>query len=257
MNPSTPDRERRIRVGRALDDPATKRELNERIFTTIAHEYPWMTAVLSFGRDAAWKRRLIDSLPDVRSPVCVDLACGTGDLARRLARRFPSGRVVAQDLTPAMLDEARRRTVEPNVCYERRDIADTGLGDASIDLVTGGYALRNAPDLDEAISETARILRPGGRAAFLDFVRWPGRLGGRVELALLQAWGGFWGLVLHANPAVYGYIAASLRSFPTVAGLADRFHSHGLEAVRTVPCFFGFTAILTFRKPGGARGAGA
>jgi demethylmenaquinone methyltransferase/2-methoxy-6-polyprenyl-1,4-benzoquinol methylase len=243
-----PQSTNRIRIGRALDDPAAKRALNERLFTTIAGEYPWMTAALSLGRDAAWKRRLVRSLPDAARPVCLDLACGTGDLTRLLARRFPDGRVLGQDLTAAMLDEAKRRTAEPNVQYEQCDIAATGLGDGSVDIVTGGYALRNAPALDDALAEVARVLRPGGTAAFLDFRRAPGRVGGWAARTVLRLWGGFWGLLLHRNPAVYGYIAASLRTFPTLPDLRERFRAHGLPVTETTPCFFGFTAIIVARR---------
>lgn len=237
-----------MRVGRALDDPDAKRALNERLFTTIAREYPWMTKVLSLGRDAAWKRRLVQELPDMSRPVCVDLACGTGDITRLLAGRFRDGTVTGQDLTGAMLDEARRRTPQPNARYEQRDMTATGLRSGSVDIVTAGYTLRNAPALDDALSEVARILRPGGHAAFLDFVRWPGRLTGWAELLVLRLWGSFWGLLLHRNPAIYGYIAASLRRFPTPPELRERLRAHGLTPVSTIPCFLGFTAIIIVRK---------
>ncbi len=208
-----------------------------------------MTSVLSLGRDAVWKRRLVRLLPDRPRPVCVDLACGTGDLTRLVAQRFTGGAVIGLDLTPAMLDVARAHTPEPNVRYEQRDIADTGLAPESVDVVTGGYALRNAPVLDDAIREVARILRPGGTAAFLDFMRWPGRFTGWAEIALLGTWGAFWGLILHRNPAVYGYIAASLRRFPSPQELRDRFQAHGLPVAKNVRCLFGITAIVVVQKP--------
>lgn len=248
MRPSVARPQNRFRIGRDLGDPAAKRALNERLFTVIADEYPWMTAVLSLGRDAAWKRRLVRALPDLPRPVCVDLACGAGDLTRRLATRFTEGVVTGQDLTPAMLDVAKQRTREPNVQYQRRDIADTGFAAGSVDIVTGGYALRNAPVLEDAIAEISRILRPGGCAAFLDFVRWPGRLSGWAELAVLRLWGSFWGLLLHGNADVYGYISASLRRFPIPQQLGRQFQAHGLSVVRTIRCFFGVTAIIIARK---------
>jgi ubiquinone/menaquinone biosynthesis methyltransferase len=239
---------KRFHIGQSLDDPAAKRALNERLFTAIASEYPWMTAVLSLGRDASWKRRLVRALPDLRSPVCVDLACGTGDLTRLLADRFTDGTVTGQDLTAAMIDIARRRTSQPNVRYEQRDIAASELPDASVDIVTAGYALRNAPILEDAMAEVARILRPGGHAAFLDFMRWPGRVSGRVELSALRFWGSLWGLLLHRNRDVYGYIAESLSRFPTLPELEQRFQAHGLSVIRTIRCFFGVTAIVITRK---------
>ncbi|NLW51444.1 MAG: class I SAM-dependent methyltransferase [Candidatus Brocadiaceae bacterium] len=238
----------RISIGDCLDAPAAKRVLNERLFTAIAAEYARVSVGLSFGRDAAWKRRLVRALPRVARPACVDIACGTGDLTRLLARRFPDGGVAGIDLTPAMLVRARAATCEANVRYEVGDMMSLPLPDASADLATGGYALRNAPDLQGAISEVARILRVGGHAAFLEFVHWPGRLSGGVELFVLGAWCGLWGLLVHGNPQVYGYIAASLRRFPTPAGLVERFERAGLRTVKMIPCLFGIMSILLLRK---------
>ena len=85
-----------------------KQALNQALFTEVAPRYDFITRALSLGRDASWKRRLVAGLPDRRFAFCVDLACGTGDLTRLLAARFPDGRVCGMDLTPAMLDLARR-----------------------------------------------------------------------------------------------------------------------------------------------------
>lgn len=237
-----------LRIGDSLDAPSAKRALNERLFTAIADEEPRVTAGLSFGRDAVWKRRLLEALPSARRPVCVDLACGTGDLTRLLARRFPEGAVTGIDLTDAMLRRARATTREANVRYEAGDMASTSVADGSADLVTGGYALRNAPDLEDAIAEVSRILRVGGYAGFLEFTRWPGRLSGWAELSMLRIWGGLWGILLHGNADVYGYIAESLGRFPTTPELVDLFRANGLVTIKTIPCFFGITSILIVRK---------
>jgi demethylmenaquinone methyltransferase/2-methoxy-6-polyprenyl-1,4-benzoquinol methylase len=242
------DKQRAIRIGRRLDAAATKRALNRQVFTAIAGEYAWVTEGLSLGRDAVWKRRLVQALPPLARPTCVDMACGTGDLTRLLARRFPQGRVLGLDLNDAMLARARAATGEPNACYEQSDMLRTGVPDASVDVVTGAYALRNAPDLEGAIAEVGRILRSGGHAGFLEFVHWPGRFSGLIEFWLLAAWGGLWGLLLHGNPEVYGYIAMSLRRFPTTERLIEVFETAGLRPVKMIPCFFGITSILILRK---------
>jgi len=240
----------RLRIGNRLEDPDSKRELNKRLFSKIAVEYRWMPAALSLGRDSVWKRHLIQALPDLPRPFCVDLACGDGDLTRRIARRFPEGSVLGLDLTPPMISRAQHFTTQANIHYAEADMGATGLASESADIVTGGYALRNAPELDETIREIARILRPGGWAGFLEFMRWPGRIGGALEIGVLRVWGGLWGMLLHGNPAVYGYIAASLRRFPIREELVARFAHHGFRLVNVSLCFFGVTAILLFRKDG-------
>ncbi len=238
-----------------LDDPARKRALNRNLFEAVAPRYDAITRGLSFGRDAAWKDRLISSLPPLAAPECLDLACGTGDLAFRLAARYPQGRVLGLDITPAMIERARARNRNPRVRFEVGDLGRTGLPHAAFDIITGGYALRNAGDLEEAIAEVFRLLKPGGAAAFLDFSKPPNRAAQRIELALLKFWGGAWGWALHRNPDVYGYIADSLARFPDRVELARRFVAAGFEIAESRRRFFGVVELVSLRKPDGARPA--
>lgn len=238
-----------LRPREHLGDPQRKRILNEQLFSVVAPRYDTITRGLSFGRDPAWKDRLIAALPPLEAPDCLDLACGTGDLAFRLARRYPCGRVLGLDLTPAMIERARARATSPRVRFEVRDLGRTGLPDAAFDIITGGYALRNAGDLDEAIAEVSRLLRPGGTAAFLDFSKPRARWAQGLEFALLKIWGGAWGLALHRNPDVYGYIADSLARHPDRAELSRRFAVAGLERIAERLFFLGIIQVIWLRKP--------
>ncbi|NOX53575.1 MAG: ubiquinone/menaquinone biosynthesis methyltransferase, partial [Planctomycetes bacterium] len=212
-----------------LDKPNTKRSYNRRLFTIVAPAYDFVTRALSLGRDPAWKKRLIEALPPHEAPVCVDLACGTGDLTLKLAERYPRGRIVGLDLNPSMLQIARRRCRFPNVRFEQADVCDLPWPDRSVDLLTGGYALRNAPDLALMLSEVRRVLRPGGVAAFLEFSRPAGRAAGRLEYWVLKSWGSFWGWFLHGDSHVYSYIAESLRRFPDRRRLRTLMNQHDLR----------------------------
>lgn len=129
----------------------------------------------------------------------------------------------------------------------RGDMAAISVSDGRADAVTGGYALRNAPDLAEALIEVRRVLKPGGRAGFLEFRKPPS--GGGVRLRLLALWGSLWGLLLHRNPEVYRYIALSLASFPDQVELEQRLRELGFVAVRSRPLLFGFVAITTCTAP--------
>ena len=100
-----------------LGTPSSKQSFNLALFSEVAPKYDLITGILSLGRDASWKRRLVADLPEIPAPQCVDLACGTGDLTHLLARRFQDGHVVGIDLTPAMLEIARNRFPEPNATY--------------------------------------------------------------------------------------------------------------------------------------------
>jgi demethylmenaquinone methyltransferase/2-methoxy-6-polyprenyl-1,4-benzoquinol methylase len=242
----------RLRSRERLADPQLKRELNEDLFGVVARRYDTVTRCLSLGRDRAWKAHLVAALPFLATPVCLDLACGTGDLSFRLAARYPDGQVLGLDLTEAMLEEARSRGALPNLNFRRGDLGRTGLAPASVDIATGGYALRNAGDLGEALAEVHRVLRPGGIGCFLDFAKPPGRALQRLEFLLLKAWGSLWGWIFHGDPEVYGYIAESLASFPDSRELAGLCRSQGFEVQGSTRHCFGIVQCLTLRKPGGA-----
>ena len=148
-----------------------------------------------------------------------------------------------------LLERARAQSAGvEQVQYRQGDMGQTGLADGAADLVTGGYALRNAGDLDEALREIARILKPGGTAAFLDFSKPPSRVLQQLELALLSFWGGLWGWIFHRDPGVYRYIAESLQGFPDREQLAEKCRSHGLEVVSSALHFCGIMQRLTLVK---------
>lgn len=237
-----------LRVGRSLERPETKREFNRRLFAEVAPRYDFITRALSLGRDGAWKRWLVSRLPEMTAPVCLDVACGTGDLTFRLAARYPEGQVTGIDLSPAMIEIARSRSPSARVRLRQGDLAALPFESASVDLVTGGYALRNAPDLNACLAGICRIVRPGGTAAFLDFSKPPGRVPWWLEYALLKLWGGFWGLLLHGNPDVYGYIAESLRTFPDRIELKRMLQVTGFEVIEERRYFFGMVATTICRR---------
>lgn len=231
-----------------LGSPETKQSFNRKLFSEVAPKYDFITKALSFGRDAAWKRKLIAGLPAQSAPRCIDLACGTGDFTRMLAQRYPKGSMTGLDLTPAMLELARKQTSDASIEYVEGSMAVLPFDTASVDIVTGGYALRNAPDLNQAIDEIARVLHPGGTAAFLDFSKPCNRAGQAISHFALKFWGGFWGLMLHGNADVYGYIADSLKLYPDRAGLRDRFAERGFSLHSSTRFFGGLLEIVQFKK---------
>ena len=235
-------------LGDELDQPERKRELNREIFTKIAREYDLICKLLSFGRDLAWKRQMVSRLPDLPEPVCIDLAAGTGDISFYLGERYPRGSVVGIDLTEKMIEVADGRNALDNVRFEIGDMGALDLGEGCADVVTGGYALRNAPELRDAVREVHRILKPGGLAAFLDFSKPKNRLGQFFNVASLKFWTGLWGLMLHRKPWVYGYIADSLAKFPDREAMAALFREEGFEVVERKLHFFGVMERIVLRK---------
>lgn len=232
-----------------LGNPVSKLAYNRDVFSVVAPRYDVITRLLSFGRDGRWKRILVGRLPDLTAPSIVDLACGTGGISRLLASRYPGGRVDAVDINPQMLLRARARTRAQNVLYHAAGMDELPTADGSVDIVTGGYALRNAPSLTRTLDEIHRVLKPGGTAAFLEFSRSRYAPLSALQISLLRFWGGLWGCLFHGNPEVYSYIAESLSHFPNAADFLALLRSRGFVRARSKMLLGGFLALTFARKP--------
>lgn len=223
----------------AFDSPERKRAHNRALFTTIADRYDLITAVLSYGQDARWKRTLIEMAQVRPGERGLDLACGTGDLAFAAASR--GARVVGLDLTHRMLQLATRKSSA--VEFVTGDMTSLPFASHTFDLVTTGYGLRNVPDLNLALDEIARVLRPGGRLLSLDFNRPRPALVRAAYLAYLTVVGATLGWLLHRDPDTYRYIPASIRRYPGAAGVAALLTTRGFTGVRVVPLLFGLMTL--------------
>lgn len=228
-------------LDRAFDSPQSKRTHNRALFSTIADRYDLITALLSYGQDARWKATLIERAAVRPGERALDLASGTGDLAFAAAAR--GAKVTGLDLTHRMLQLARQRHDVPPVEFISGDMCDLPLASVSFDLVTTGYGLRNVPDLDRAIDEIARVLKPGGRLLSLDFNRPDNAIVRAAYLSYLTVVGASLGWVLHRDPDTYRYIPASIRRYPGARGVADRLAGRGFGQVTVVPLLFGLMTL--------------
>ncbi len=228
--------------------PTTKQTFNRNLFAEVAPKYDFITKALSLGRDIAWKRKLLAMLPRSSAPTCIDLACGTGDVTQMLAERYPDGTIIGLDLTPEMLAIADKRIDTFNVSFIEGSMAQLPCDPESMDVVTGSYALRNAPDLNQTIDEISRVLKLGGYAAFLDFSKPANKTGQMIGHGLLKFWGGLWGLLLHGNPDVYGYIADSLKLYPDRKELLSCFNERGLFVHSRQRFYGGLLEAVVFQK---------
>jgi demethylmenaquinone methyltransferase/2-methoxy-6-polyprenyl-1,4-benzoquinol methylase len=236
-------------LDRAFDSPELKRAYVSRLFGTIAARYDLITRVLSFGRDQAWKRRLMAHAGVAPGSVVLDLACGTGDLCFMAAARQAA--VVGLDLATPMLVRARDRPGAARIGWIAGDMCALPVASGSVDVVTTGYGLRNVPTLVTAIREAHRVLRPGGRLCALDFERPEAPWLRALSLGYLSLVGGALGWVLHRDADTYRYIAASIRRYPGARAVAALMRDAGFESVQVVPVFGGLMAMHVATRPAG------
>jgi demethylmenaquinone methyltransferase / 2-methoxy-6-polyprenyl-1,4-benzoquinol methylase len=144
-----------------LPQGAQKVKAVDDMFDAIAPRYDLLNRVLTFGMDVGWRRRTVKSLQLSPGSKVLDLACGTGDLCRELAKR--GYRPVGVDRSAGML--AAQRTDAPLI---RGDALVLPFRSNSVDGVVCGFALRNFESLKPFLRECSRVLRPGGRLALLE-----------------------------------------------------------------------------------------
>jgi demethylmenaquinone methyltransferase/2-methoxy-6-polyprenyl-1,4-benzoquinol methylase len=226
----------------AFSTPDNKRRYVRRLFATIADRYDFITVLFSGGQDRRWKRRLIRLARIEPGERVLDLATGTGDIA--YLARASGVTVVALDITLRMVQLAaakRGDAREPRFLVG--DMMALPFADASFDVVTTGYGLRNVPDLTDAISEVARVLGPGGRFVSLDFNRPQNGLVCSLYLFYLSMVGGAVGWLLHGDADTYRYIPASIRHYPGAAGVTRLLREQGFERARYYRILGGLMAI--------------
>lgn len=145
------------------------------IFDRIAPVYDQLNDRLSFGQHRVWKQMTVKWSQAAAGMTCVDVCCGSGDLARLLARRVgTSGKVVGVDFSPAQLEVARKRFPgfgAGAIDWIQADALSLPFPDAQFDAATMGYGLRNVTDILTSLKELRRVLKPNATAAILDFHR--------------------------------------------------------------------------------------
>jgi demethylmenaquinone methyltransferase/2-methoxy-6-polyprenyl-1,4-benzoquinol methylase len=151
-------------------DPERTRQAR-RLFAGIAPEYDRMGSVLSFGQDPRWRRFLASKVNAIPGAWVLDVATGTGLVARELARK--NVRVVGLDQSPAMVargvEAVRERGLDGRVRFTLGQAQALPFADGSVDAVTFTYLLRYVDDPAATVAELVRVLRPGGVMASLEF----------------------------------------------------------------------------------------
>jgi demethylmenaquinone methyltransferase/2-methoxy-6-polyprenyl-1,4-benzoquinol methylase len=226
----------------AFETPDAKRRYVRRLFSTIADRYDLITVVLSYGRDRRWKEQLLSIAAIDSTTRAVDLACGTGDITYALSSR--GARTIGLDITTRMVELAR---VKPHAgrrpSFVVGDMMSLPFADASVDLVTTGYGIRNVPAIATALAEIHRVLRPGGVLLSLDFNRPQQPFVRFVYLSYLTVVGSALGFVLHGDPDTYRYIPESIRRYPGAEGVCAIARNQGFSTCEHARVLGGLMAI--------------
>jgi len=217
------------------------------MFAEIAPRYDLVNRMLSGGIDVWWRHVTVSRAPPPRSGAMLDLCTGTGDLALAYrAKCGPDVRVVASDFCRPMLDRGVEKAARTGAAIEwvEADAMDLPFPAAAFDLVTVAFGLRNIADTSRGLAEMARVCKPGGTLAILEFSLPPNPLIRAAYLWYFRRVLPFIGNTVARNASdAYTYLNQSVEAFPSGESLAALVRAAGFERVRMVPLTFGIATL--------------
>ena len=224
------------------------------IFSQIARTYARFNAVSSFGAYKRWLAGMMRQAPIRPTDDVLDVAGGTGDVSRYVARFKHPAHIQCTDLVPEMLDVARMHRNEGEfgtvpIDFEVVDAQDIPYPDESYDVVTMAYGIRNMPDRPRALAEMFRVLRPGGTLVCLEFSTPPNRAWRALYSFYLKHLIPFWGGLICGDRSGFVYLSQSIRAFPDQEGLANLMRQAGFTDVTWKNYTGGIAAVHVAKKP--------
>lgn len=218
-------------------------------FAAIASRYDLANHVLSGGADFLWRAKAARMVAKEKPTRILDLATGSGDLARKLRAACPDARVIGADFCLPMLEVARGKAIP---CLVQADGMELPFQKHSFDVLTVAFGLRNMASWESALREMHRVLRPGGLLLVMDFslpecgpFRALYRLYLHHVLPRLAAW-------VTGNRDAYEYLAESIESFPRGSDMLAWIEQCGFAEPRRVLLLHGIASIYTGRRGSGA-----
>ncbi|MBQ9955648.1 MAG: class I SAM-dependent methyltransferase [Eggerthellaceae bacterium] len=224
------------------------------IFSHIAKKYERFNAISSFGAYKAWLAGMARQAPIEAHHDVLDIAGGTGDVTFTMARAKKPAHIQCTDLVPEMLDVARMHYRDGAshgvpVDFEVVDAQNIPYPDASYDVITMAYGIRNMPKREQALSEMFRVLKPGGALVCLEFSTPPNTIWRALYGFYLKHLIPFWGGLITGDREGFVYLSSSIKAFPNQEGLAKLMREAGFANVTWKNYTGGIAAVHVAVKP--------
>ena len=217
------------------------------VFSRVASKYDVMNDLMSGGVHRLWKDAMMDWLAPRPGQRLLDVAGGTGDVAFRFLKRATGATAVVCDLTEPMLVAGRKRA-EAEQQAERLDwvVGDAmalPFADASFDVYTISFGIRNVTRINDALAEAYRVLKPGGRLMVLEFSRIPNEMMQKVYDLYSFNVIPVMGQIVTGDRGSYQYLVESIRKFPPQDEFAGMIGAAGFGQVKYRNLTMGVAAL--------------
>ena len=233
------------------DRSDSKKEQVADMFDGIAGRYDFLNRVLSMGIDVGWRKKLVrEALADKPRHI-LDVATGTADLALELAKACHA-KVTGVDISNGMLEVGRQKVAKAELGSSVEliygDSEALPFDDASFDLVTASFGVRNFQNLEAGLREMGRVLKPGGKMLILEF--------SQPEQSPFKEAYGFYskqilpriGKAISGDGSAYAYLPESVNAFPYGLEFVRILDLCGLKKATARPLSFGIASLYSARK---------
>ena len=222
-------------------EPSTIRAL----FDSIAPRYDLGNALMSGMLHKLWNNRLVSFACKSSPKNVLDLCSGTGEIACMMQKKLPAHYTLV-DFSEEMLAIAQKRL--PDAAIYQADVEQLPLQDASFDVATCAYGIRNVRNRDKAFSELYRVMKPGGSIAILELTRPKQKILSKLHALYLTTIVPLIGKLLTSNQDAYRYLCNSIHSFVAPELLVQELEKAGFTDIMVKPQTFGIATLFTAKK---------
>lgn len=193
----------------------SKKEQVRDMFDAIAPKYDLLNHLLSMNIDRGWRRRVVNTVADLAPTSILDIATGTGDLAIALKKRIPQATVTGSDLSPEMLEVARRKIAERGleIALQVADAENLPFANDSFRVITAAFGVRNFENTVAGLRQMHRVLEKGGTMIVLEFSTPPPTLFGRLYRWYFRNILPRIGRMISKDSRAYSYLPESVDAF--------------------------------------------
>lgn len=222
------------------------------MFNNIAPWYDFLNHFLSLGIDISWRKQTIRALKELKPKIMLDVATGTGDLAIVAAKQLQPDKITGIDISDEMLEVGRNKLVKKQLTSTIElcagDSENIEFDDNSFDAVTVAFGVRNFENLEKGLAEMLRVLRPGGKAAILEFSM-------PTLFPFKQLYNFYFknflpviGRITSKDPKAYSYLYESVQAFPDGKRFVNLLKDLGFKTVESKQFTLGICSLYVATK---------
>ena len=234
-----------LNFGYSKVTPKEKTKLVQKVFSDVASNYDLMNDVMSFGTHRLWKKIFIDLVNPSKDDIIIDVGSGSGDLVLEIQKKNFGTKIDVVDLNAEMLKEGEKRIRKGNIKFYLQNAEQLNFENNTYDKYLISFCLRNVTNIDQALKEAFRILKPGGKYYCMEFSK-----PASIPLSKIYSYYKsnlipFFGKVFSGNQEAYKYLNESIDMFPNQEILKSKIEYAGFKSVKYTNLFDGIVSIHT------------